>query len=131
MTHRHYILGYSASFCLDTLANVVERLSFADLYDRQALWHSCLSFITSTPAVLQEVQGTDAFEHLSETRPKLLKDILAMSSGVLKKRKLQVQADAFEFPDGWGVKGNPSRDQGSHLTWGLSIGDCRVHVYIP
>merc|ERR1712216_292597 len=60
---------------------------------------ACLKFITSAPAVLQKVQATSAFENLIETRPKLLKDILAMSSGVKRKREDETQ-EAFEFPDG-------------------------------
>lgn len=101
-----YEVSSLADFCESlveqrlSMANVVDRLRFADLHDRQKLRHSCLAFITRTPAVVKEVQATDAFEHLCETRPKLLKDILAMATGSLSTRKRQSPPDAFEFPNG-------------------------------
>jgi len=83
-----------------SLQNVVDRLSFADLYDRPTLRHSCLAFITSTPTMLKQVQETDEFDRLCETRPKLLKDILAMSSGILGKRKRESPPGTLEFQNG-------------------------------
>merc|ERR1712216_444750 len=71
------------------------RLCLADLYSAETLKQACLAFITRSPDVLQKGQATAAFEKLVETRPKLLQDILAMSSGV-KRKSSEIE---LEFPD--------------------------------
>lgn len=81
--------------------NAVTRLSLADLYDCVSLRQSCLEFITSTPAILREVQDTAEFDHLCETRPKLLKEMLAMSTGGrAKSSKRPSSSSSLEFPNG-------------------------------
>eukprot|EP00928_Gymnodinium_smaydae_P031062 TRINITY_DN22923_c0_g1_i1.p1 TRINITY_DN22923_c0_g1~~TRINITY_DN22923_c0_g1_i1.p1 ORF type:complete len:413 (-),score=37.59 TRINITY_DN22923_c0_g1_i1:192-1430(-) len=81
-----------------TVENVAERLCLADMYNRPELRVACLDFITRTPGVLADVQSTDGFEHLRESRPKLLGDILAANSGLPQVRKRRLSSDELEFP---------------------------------
>merc|ERR1711862_1004911 len=92
---------YCAEMVGKTLAveNVAERLSIADIYGCAALRASCLSFITKSSSVLADVQSTPGFEHLTTTRPTLLKDILATISKPAQEKKRK-SASEFEFPAG-------------------------------
>lgn len=68
-----------------SIENVAERLLMADLLNLQELHTSALSFMTSSPSQLAEVQATDGFHRLTSQRPQLLAQILATATPPAKR----------------------------------------------
>mgnify|MGYP000580599181 CR=1 FL=1 len=79
-----------------TCEDCADVLVAADMHNASALKSRCLSFMTESAGRVREVMDSDAFKHLSDTRPQLLVAIMqAMSDESIimtpsKKRFLEL-----------------------------------------
>jgi len=81
--------------CEDKLCNHLEvstvatTLSLAEQHNCQGLKEACIEFLMS-PDALEAVLATEGFEHLTKSRPALVKELMSkLGTRLYKRRKLK------------------------------------------
>ena len=86
-----------------TVDDCADVLVAADMHNAAALYKRCLAFMTESAEKVKEVMETDAFKHMTETRPKLMIAIMhAMSEEDIimtpsKKRLMKLEQEQLRL----------------------------------